>query len=161
MDALLKLLKKNARLSNAELAVMLGITENEVADKIEQLENDGIIKGYNTVINEQAAVDCGHLVTAYIELKVSPRAQSGFDEIARTVSQYDEVESVWLMSGAYDLGITIKGTNLMDISLFVAQRLAPLDGVLSTATHFVLKKYKDNGIDLSDEIIDERGLVSP
>ena len=161
MDALLKLLKKNARLSNAELAVLLDMTEKEVGDKIEQLENDGIIKGYNTVINEQAAVDCGDLVAAYIELKVSPRAQSGFDEIARIVSQYDEVESVWLMSGAYDLGITIKGTNLMDISLFVSQRLAPLDGVLSTATHFVLKKYKDNGIDLSDKIIDERGLVSP
>ena len=160
MDSLLKLLKKNARLSNSELGVMLGISEQEVADKIEKLENDGIIKGYNTVINEQAAADCGDLVTAYIELKVSPRAQSGFDEIARTVSQYDEVENVWLMSGGYDLGITIKGTNLMEISLFVAQRLA-LEGVLSTATHFVLKKYKDNGIDLSDKIIDERGLVSP
>lgn len=161
MNALLKLLKKNARLSNSELAVMLDMTEKEVADKIEQLEDDGIIKGYNTVINEQAAADFGDLVTAYIELKVSPRAQSGFDEIARTVSQYDEVENVWLMSGGYDLGITIKGQNLMEISLFVAQRLAPLEGVLSTATHFVLRKYKDNGIDLSDKIIDERGLVSP
>ena len=161
MDSLLKLLKKNARLSNSELGVMLGISEQEVAERIEQLENDGIIKGYNTVINEQAATDGGDLVTALIELKVSPKAQSGFDEIARTISQYDEVENVWLMSGGYDLGITIKGTNLLEISLFVAQRLAPLEGILSTATHFVLKKYKDNGIDLSDKIIDERGLVSP
>lgn len=158
MDALLKLLKKNARLTNAELAVMLGSTEQEVADMIDRLEADGTIKGYSTILDEQAE---SGTVTAYIELKVSPKAQSGFDAIARAVGQYDEVENVWLMSGAYDLGVTVKGATLLDVSRFVSQRLAPLDGILSTATHFVLKKYKDNGIDLSDEIVDERGMVSP
>lgn len=161
MNALLKLLKTNARLSNSELAVLLNMTEQEVADKIEQLENDGVIKGYNTVMNEQAITELGDSVVAYIELKVSPKAQSGFDEIAKTICNYDEVENVWLMSGAYDLGITIKSNTLLEVSMFVSQRLAPIDGILSTATHFVLKKYKDNGIDLSDKIIDERGLVSP
>lgn len=159
MESLLKLLKRNARLTNSELAVMLGKTEEEIASEIECLEQDGIIKGYSTILSESAALE--NSVTAYIELKVSPKAQSGFDEIARAVGQYDEVENVWLMSGAYDLGVTVKGKTLLDVSLFVSQRLAPLDGILSTATHFVLKKYKDNGVDLSDEIIDERGLISP
>lgn len=157
MEAILKLLKKNARLDCSELSVMLGISEQEVKDKIERLEADGTIKGYSAILDETAQ----DAVTAYIELKVSPKAQSGFDAIARAVGQYDEVENVWLMSGAYDLGVTVKGATLLDVSTFVSQRLAPLDGILSTATHFVLKKYKDNGIDLSDEIIDERGLVSP
>ncbi len=159
MESLLKLLKRNARLSNSELAVMLGKSEEEIASEIERLEQEGIIKGYSTILSESAALE--NSVTAYIELKVSPKAQSGFDEIARAVGQYDEVENVWLMSGAYDLGVTVKGKTLLDVSLFVSQRLAPLDGILSTATHFVLKKYKDNGVDLSDEIIDERGLISP
>ena len=158
MDSLLKLLKRIARTSSAELAVLLGRTEQEINKEIERLEQEGVIKGYSAVLNEQAD---SNPVTAYIELKVSPKAQSGFDAIARAVGQYEEVENVWLMSGAYDLGVTVKGKTLLDVSLFVSQRLAPLDGILSTATHFVLKKYKDNGVDLSDEIVDERGFVSP
>ncbi len=159
MNNLLNLLRKNARLSNAELAVMLGISEKEVAAQIEQMEEDGVIRGYTAVVDNTIADK--ELVTAFIELKVSPKAQSGFDDIARIVSQYEEVESVTLMSGAYDIAIKITGDNLRDISQFVAQRLAAIDGVLSTATHFVLKNYKENGIIMTDEEPDERGYVSP
>lgn len=159
MDSLIKLLKTNARLTTSELAVMLDMDEKAVEDSIAELENKGVIKGYTAIINSDMTDD--ETVTAFIELKVTPQAQSGFDEIAKTVSSYEEVEACWLMSGAYDLGITLRGNNLRDISTFVAQRLAPIDGVLSTATHFVLKRYKDNGITLCDKEIDERGFVSP
>ena len=159
MDALISLLKQNARLSNADLAVMLGKTEAEVATKINDYQNAGIIKGYSVILDEEKADK--DLVTAFIELKVTPQADCGFDEIAKTVMMYSEVESVSLMSGAYDLAVTVSGTNLKEIALFVAQRLSTIDGVLSTATHFVLKRYKEKGIFIGSETIDERGFVSP
>ncbi len=159
MTQLLELLAKNSRLSNAELAVLLGKSEQEVADEIEQLEKSGVIKGYTTLID--MAVENPNLVTAYIELKVTPMAESGFDDIAKFIAQYDAVKSVTLMSGAYDLGITIIGENLRVISDFVARHLSTIDGVISTATHFELKNYKENGILLCDEENDERGFVSP
>lgn len=159
MDSLIKLLKTNARLTASELAVMLDTDEKTVEDSIAELESKGVIKGYTAIVDSDMTDD--ETVTAFIELKVTPHAQSGFDDIAKTVSSYEEVEACWLMSGAYDLGITLRGNNLRDISTFVAQRLAPIDGVLSTATHFVLKRYKDNGIALCDKEIDERGFVSP
>lgn len=159
MDKLISLLKQNARFSNAQLAAMLGATEAQIAAKIEEYENAGIIKGYSVILDEEKADK--DLVTAFIELKVTPQAEYGFDEIARTVMMYDEVESVSLMSGAYDLSVTVSGTNLKEIALFVAQRLSTIDGVLSTATHFVLKRYKEKGIVIGDEIVDERGFVSP
>ncbi len=159
MNELLELLEKNARTSNAELAVMLGKTEQEVADEIAQLESDGVIKGYSTLIDYTAINP--NLVTAYIELKVTPQARTGFDDIARFISQFDEVKGVTLMSGAFDIGITIIGENLMVISSFVSKHLATIDGVVSTATHFVLKTYKDNGLAMCDDENDERGLVCP
>lgn len=159
MDTLLNLLKQNARLSNAELAVMTGSTEAEVVQKISDYEKQGVIKGYSVILNDELADK--DTVTAIIELKVTPKADSGFDEVARTVMQYKEVEAVSLMSGAYDLAITVSGNNIKDIALFVAQRLSTIDGVLSTATHFVLKHYKEKGIFIGDEYIDERGFVSP
>ncbi|MFA5658751.1 MAG: Lrp/AsnC family transcriptional regulator [Oscillospiraceae bacterium] len=159
MDSLLELLKQNARLSGKELAVMLGKTEAEVAAQIKEYESRGIIKGYSAIINEELA--CKDTVIAFIELKVSPQAQYGYDEIAKTVMQYDEVEGVSLMSGAFDLAVTVKGNSLRMIAEFVSQRLATIDGVLSTATHFVLQTYKDKGIVLFGEKIDERGFVSP
>lgn len=159
MDSLLELLKQNARLSNKELAVMLGKTELEVADTIDDYEKKGIIKGYSAIINEELA--CKDTVTAFIELKVSPKAEYGYDELAKIVMSYDEVEGVSLMSGAYDLAVTINGTSLREIALFVSQRLAAMDGVLSTATHFVLQRYKEKGIVLLGDEIDERGYVSP
>lgn len=159
MDSLLKLLKKNARLPLEEIAVMLNLTTQEVAARIDEYEAKGIIKGYTAILNDELADK--DVVTAFIELKVTPAADSGYDEIAREVCQYDEVESVYLMSGAYDLCVIIKGTNLRDISAFVAQRLAPIAGVISTSTHFMLQKYKDNGIQMNDDELDERGFVSP
>ena len=159
MNELIALLKQNARLSNAQLAVMLGKTEAEVAAEIKQLEQDGVIKGYSVICNEELTND--DRVNAIIELRVTPQKDCGFEEIAHTIMQYDEVESISLMSGAYDLMVCISGDNVKDVALFVSQRLAPLHGVLSTATHFVLKKYKEKGIFIETEEPDERGFVGP
>lgn len=159
MDALLKLLKTNARLSEAELAVMLGCTEKEIADQIERYEAGGIIKGYTAIIDD-AAVD-PNAVTALIELKVTPQSQSGFDEIAAEIANYEEVESVRLMSGAYDIIVSVTGSNIREISQFVSAKLAAIDAVTSTATHFQLKAYKENGISIHEEEPDERGMISP
>ena len=159
MNELLHLLKQNARLSNEELGAMLGITPAEVAAQIKKLEEDGIIKGYSVVLNDELANK--DTVTAFIELKVTPKRDCGFEDLAKTVMMYDEVESVSLMSGGYDPAVTVTGSSLKVIALFVAQRLSTIDGVLSTATHFVLKRYKEKGIFIEQEPIDERGMVSP
>ena len=156
MKELLQLLKQNARLSNAELAAMLGKSEAEVAKQIAEMESAGVIRGYSVILDEELADR--DTVSAYIELKVTPQPDCGFDELARIISGFEEVEGVTLMSGGYDLGITITGSGLRDIALFVAQRLATLDGVLSTRTHFVLKRYKDKGIFIQEEPSDERGV---
>ena len=158
MDKLLNLLKQNARLSNEQLATMLGISENEVADKIVQYEAQGIIKGYTAILDDELADKDS--VSAFIEIKVTPKPNVGFSELAETIMTYEEVESVYLMSGGFDLAVIVSGNNLRDIALFVAQRLSALDGVLSTATHFVLKRYKDNGISLTKTEIDERSQTS-
>ncbi len=158
MDKLIKLLENNARLSNKELAVMLGETEEAVAERIIRYENEGIIRGYKSVINWDK-VDNEH-VTALIEIKVTPKRGHGFEEIAQRITQLDEVESLYLMSGAYDFAVMINGKTFQDVAMFVAKRLSPLDSVLSTATHFVLRRYKDMGIELSPVSGDDRGIVS-
>ena len=157
MDQLIKLLKNNARITNSELAVLLDKTEEQVAADIAKLEADGVIKGYSAIVDESAYDP--NSVFALIELKVTP--QSGFDEIANQIASYEQVESVRLMSGAYDIIVAVNGANIRDISQFVSQRLATIDAVQSTATHFVLKVYKDNGIMISTDDKDERGLISP
>ena len=157
MKELLALLKQNARLSNAELAAMLGRDEKTVADQIAEMEASGVIRGYSVIVDDEL-VDRDE-VEAYIELKITPQPDCGFDELARILSGYEEIISVTLMSGGYDLGITIRGNGLRDIATFVAQRLATLDGVLSTRTHFVLKRYKEKGILIQDEPDDERGVA--
>ena len=139
MDSLIKLLKGNARLSNEQLAVMLGVTPEEVAARIADYEKRGVIKGYSVILNEELADK--NAVTAFIEVKVTPKADFGFDELARTIMMYDEVDSVTLMSGSFDLAVTLSGTNYKEIALFVAKRLSSIDGVISTSTHFVLKQY--------------------
>lgn len=159
MDSLLKLLKTNARLSNEELGVLLGCSGKEIADQIERYENAGIIKGYAAIINETAADP--DAVTALIELTVTPQSQSGFDEIAREIAEYEEVEAVRLMSGGYDIIVSVSGSNIREISQFVSERLAVIDAVTSTTTHFQLKSYKDNGILIQENERDERGMVSP
>ena len=148
MEKLLKLLQDDAKLTVQELAVMLDMTEAEVAAAIHKFEKDGVIKGYRTLINwERTDV---HRASALIELRVTPKKDSGFDELAA---------SVCLMSGGFDLAVTVTANTMSEIAMFVAKRLAPIDGVLSTATHFILTKYKDGGVDFVTDYdeIDERG----
>lgn len=157
MDQLLELLQDEARLSTAQLAVMLNETEEDVAAAMKAYEKAGVIKGYKTLINwEKTDVK---KATALIELRVTPKKDTGFDEIATRVYSFPEVTSVYLMSGGYDLAVIVTARSMSDIALFVSRRLATIDGVLSTATHFVLTKYKDGGITFKeeDEEIDERG----
>ena len=159
MKQLVDLLRQNARLTNAQLATMLGISEEEVAKEIRALEEKGTIIGYSAIINEEEFDK--NCVTAFIELKVSPQVDCGYDDIAEIIAHHKEVDSVQLMSGSFDLAVTIRGTNLREIALFVSDRLATLDGVLSTTTHFILQRYKEKGIFFKNDDIDERGLVSP
>ena len=156
MSDLLNLLKENARLSNAQLADMLGKTEAEVAAEIADLEKKGIIRGYTAIINDELAGDTE--VEALIELRVTPKHDTGFDDVAKTIMLYDEVESVSLMSGKYDLALTVKGRTLKEVAMFVSQRLSAMDGVLATATSFVLKRYKDKNILIEGEERDERSM---
>ena len=157
-EQILKLLEKNARLSNKEIAVMLGITEETVGAAIAELEKSGILKGYSAVIDwDKFGSD--H-VTALIELKVTPKRDYGFDEIAQRIMEFKEVESVYLMSGGYDLLVEIRGASFQEIALFVSKRLSTLDSVLSTATHFLLTRYKENGIVVNGEPEeDKRSMV--
>lgn len=155
---LLKLLQKNARYTSAELAVMLGISENEVKAQIEALEKDGLIRGYKAVIDWEK-LDTTY-VSALIELKVSPQADYGFEEIAKRVMMYPEVESVYLMSGGFDLCVMVKSKTFQQVAMFVAKELSTIDAVVSTATHFVLRRYKELDVILCDEQKDDRGRLS-
>ncbi len=159
MKKLADLLRSNARLTNEQLAVMLGKTKEEVEKEIKQLEDDGIIIGYSAIINEEEYDK--NCVTAFIELRVSPQADCGYDEIAQEIAQYPQVDSVYLMSGSFDLSVTIRGTNLREVALFVSDCLAPIEGVLSTTTHFILRRFKEKGTEFPERSNDERSLVSP
>jgi DNA-binding Lrp family transcriptional regulator len=154
MEELLRILENNARLPLEDLSAMLGKSTAEVSAMLDKAKADGLIKGFKTLVDwEKAGVD---RVEAVIELRVSPKKSRGFDEIATTIASFDEVESVLLMSGGYDLQLVIKGKTFQEIALFVAKRLSPLDDVLSTTTHFVLRTYKKEGRIYAGEEIDER-----
>ena len=148
MDKLLKILSENSSLSIKELSNMLGEPEDYITAQIKEYEKAGVIRGYRAVVNWDAVPDSG--VVAMIELKVAPQLQKGFDEFAERVLSFEEVESVYLMAGGYDLLLTVKGSSIQDVSSFVAKQLAAMDGILSTATHFMLKRYKENGVSLVD-----------
>ena len=155
LDQLLTQLSENARLSCAQLAAMLNKTEAQVQEEIAAYEKAGIIRGYQTQINWEK-VDSNH-ASALIELKVSPKPDKGFDDIADRIMQLEEVESVYLMSGGFDLAVCVNGRSMQEIAMFVARKLSPMDSVLSTATHFILKRYKDGGLAMeSEDEIDER-----
>ena len=158
MDKLLKILDGNARIETEKIAVMLDMTEEEVEKAIAEYEKKGIIRGYKPLIHYDK-IDTQY-VEAVIELKVTPKRDFGFEEIAQKISSYSEVDSVFLMSGGYDLHVQVVGKTFKDIALFVAQRLAVLDGVVSTATHFVLSRYKDRGVLMGEDGVDERRNVS-
>ncbi|MBQ8000534.1 MAG: Lrp/AsnC family transcriptional regulator [Ruminococcus sp.] len=154
MDKLLRLLSENSAYTTQELSLLLGESEDSVKARIADYEKQGVIKGYRAVINWEKVSDSG--VTAYIELKVTPTKDKGFDDIAERVMAFEEVSSVSLMAGTYDLGLTVKGDTIQDVSSFVSRKLSTLEGVLSTATHFFLKRYKYDGTVLADSTVDER-----
>lgn len=158
-DTILRLIDKNSKLSVKDIADMLGVSEERIATEIAQMEADNIICGYTTLINWDK-VDT-EMVTALIEVKVTPQRGQGFDKIAERIYKFDEVEAVYLMSGGYDLTVIIKGRSMKELASFVSSKLATMDSVLSTVTHFLLKKYKEHGIELSHEKEDERMLITP
>ena len=158
MKKILELLERDASLSAEQIAVMLGRDPIAVAAQIKEFEEKNIIVGYKTIINWENTD--AEPVSAIIELKVTPQRSEGFDEVAKRIYQYEEVASVYLMSGGYDLALIIEGKTMKEVALFVAEKLAPLEQVLSTATHFVLKKYKVDGVIVNDKPQDVREVMS-
>ena len=159
MDELLNILRKNARTSIEDIARMTKSTPAAVAARIEEYEKNGTIRGYRALVNEDNLKEDN--VTAVIEVKVQPEREGGFDRIARRISGFPEVVNMYLMSGKYDLLLFVEGKNLRAVASFVSERLATLDGVLSTGTHFMLKSYKQDGVLMDGEKIDDRLQVSP
>ncbi|MGI6069771.1 MAG: Lrp/AsnC family transcriptional regulator [Blautia sp.] len=158
-EKILTFLEKNSRIDLSELAIMLGCDEASIANEIAQMEQEKIICGYHTLIDWDK---CGtEKVTALIEVRVTPQRGQGFDSIAERIYNYPEVRSVYLISGAYDLMVILEGKTLREVSQFVSDKLSTLDTVLSTATHFILKKYKDHGTIFAKKSKDERMLVTP
>lgn len=155
---LLKLLSRDSRSSVKDLATMLGLTEDEVRAEIEEMERIGVIRGYKAVIDWERLDDAN--VSAIIELKVTPKAGLGFEEIASKIMRYPEVESVYLMSGVYDLNVVVKGRTFHEVAKFVAKELSTIESVTSTATHFVLRRYKEMDVELLGDGEDERGSYS-
>ena len=159
MDELLKLLRDDASLTPAQIAGRLNLAEAEVGTKIKELEINGVILGYRTVINEEKLeVD---IVRAVIEVKITPEREGGFDRLATRIARFDEVRSCYLMSGGYDLMVVVEGTDLKAVSAFVSEKLATIQGVISTVTHFMLKPYKEQGVLMGGEFSDEKMVVSP
>ena len=159
MDQLLKLLRDNAALKPAQISALLNVPEAEVIAKIKTYEADQVILGYRTILNEEKlGVD---VVRAVIEVKITPEREGGFNRLAERIAKYDEVESCYLMSGGYDLLVIVEGTNLRQVATFVSEKLATIQGVLSTATHFMLKPYKESGVLMIQERNDERLAISP
>lgn len=158
-NELLALLEKDATLNHAQLAAVLGVTEAAVAAEIKRLEEDRIIVKYHAVVNWDKV--CDNTVTAVIDVKITPQREVGFDSIAERIYRFPEVKNLYLMSGAYDLLVTLEGNNLKEISQFVATKLSTIEGVISTTTHFMLKKYKETGVIMEDQEEDHRLVVTP
>lgn len=156
---LLTIIEKNSRIDLKELAIILGVEEIDVVNELAALEAEGIICGYHTLINwEKTDID---KVTALIEVRVTPQRGQGFDNVAERIQKYPEVRSVYLISGGYDLMVILEGKSLREVSSFVSDKLSTLEPVLSTATHFILKKYKDHGTMLTSKKEDEREMITP
>ncbi len=159
MDELLQILKRDARTPLKDIATMLGQTLAEVQARMAGFEASGVIRGYQALLDEEL-INPDH-VRAAIEVRMTPERGGGYDRVAKRISRFPEVDSVFLMSGGYDLLVYVKGENLRTVASFVNERLATIDGVLSTATHFTLKTYKDQGVLMKEENTDERLSVSP
>ena len=151
---ILKLIERDARLSDEQIATMIGSDAATVRAEIKKMEDEGIILAYKTTVNWERTD--AESVTAMIDVKLTPQADRGFDRVAEKIYNFPEVKSVYLMSGAYDLSVIIEGRTMKEVAFFVSQKLAPIDSVISTATHFVLHKYKDTGVLFSKHAIDER-----
>ena len=159
MDKLLHLLSKNSQFTDSELASMLGEPVDYIRAQIKEYESKGIIKGYQAVVDwENVETD---YVEALIELKVTPKKETGFDEMAKICMAFDEVEAVYLMAGVYDFALIVRGETMQDIGMFVAKKLSTIESVVSTGTHFIMRRYKDKGINLfeADKQADERSLI--
>ena len=157
-EQILRMLEKNSRIDLKDLAIMLGVDEVAVANEVAQMEKENIICGYHTMINWENTSQ--EKVIALIEVKVTPQRGMGFDKLAERIYLYDEVETVYLMSGGYDFTVILNGKTLREVSQFVSDKLSTLDSVLSTSTHFVLKKYKEHGTVVAQKSKDERMLMT-
>jgi len=158
MSQILEILEKDCRITPEQIAVMIDSDPQAVAAEIAQFEKDGTILGYKTIINWERTMK--ESVTAFIELRVTPQLGLGFDKIAEKIYKHDMVTSVYLMSGGFDIAVFIEGRTLKEVSLFVAEKLAPMDSVVSTATHFVLRTYKDGGVVFTPGQEDERRMIT-
>ncbi len=159
MDELLRILESDARTSTESIARMTGRTEAQVSAQIAEYEKSGVIKHYKTVIDwDKAGMD---RVLAFIDVKVAPKRDVGFDDVAERIYRYPEVHSLWLVSGDYDLRIVVGGKNVTDVGLFVAQKLSTIDGVQGTSTHFVLKRFKEDNVLFAEDTADPRLAISP
>ncbi len=158
-EKILGIIEKNSRIDLKDLAALLGESEAAVANEIADMEKENIICGYHTMINWDNTGN--EKVIALIEVKVTPQRGMGFDKIAERIYQYSEVNSVYLMSGAFDFTVIIEGKTMREVAQFVSEKLSPMDSVLSTATHFVLKKYKDHGTIMYEKPGDERMMITP
>ncbi len=158
-EKILNYVEKNSRVDLKDLAVMLGTTEAEVASEMSAMEAEGIICGYHTLIDWDKVTT--ERVNALIEVRVTPQRGHGFDAIAERIYKYPEVEATYLISGSYDLLVSLEGKTIKEISSFVSQKLSTLESVISTTTHFILKKYKDHGTILHGDTEDERMIMTP
>jgi DNA-binding Lrp family transcriptional regulator len=157
MEEILEVLEKNGRITEEQIAVMLGKSVEDVKEAIRKMEADNIIVGYNTLVNWEKTDK--ESVTALIEVKVTPQRGEGFDKVAERIYRFPEVKACYLMSGGFDLTVIIEGRTMKEVAYFVAEKLAPLESVLSTATHFVLKKYKDKGTIFEEKPKDDREAI--
>lgn len=158
-EEILRIIEKNSRIDTGELAVRLGRDESDVVNEMMKMEEEGIICGYHTMINWEKTTQ--ETVTALIEVRVTPQRGEGFDKIAERVYKYPEVKSVYLISGGFDLLVTLEGKTLKEVSMFISDKLSTLDTVISTSTHFILKKYKDHGTIMTKKKQDERQMITP
>ena len=159
MDSLLKLIRENAAWKPADLAAMLNLSESDVASRIKRYEAEHVILGYRAILNEEKLGL--EAVRAVIEVKITPERGGGFDRLAERIAKYSEVQSCYLMSGGYDLLVVVQGNNLREVATFVSEKLATIQGVISTATHFMLKPYKEQGVLMQGEVNEERLAVAP
>ncbi len=159
MNQLLEILQNNAKATDKEIANMTGLTEKEVKKEIKKLEKKGIILGYNTTINwENAGIESVH---ALVDVKVTPERSRGYDAIAERIYRFPEVKTLYLVSGMYDLSVLVEGKTMKEVANFVSEKLAPLEQIQGTITHFLLKKYKENGIIFEEKEENKRLAISP